>query len=57
MDLREADGITTLTWKLAFRDQAGRDHMTKFDGILESFDRTDALLRSLLGQEARPLLE
>jgi uncharacterized protein YndB with AHSA1/START domain len=57
MDLREADGITTLTWRLAFRDKPGRDHMTKFDGMLESFDRTDALLRSLLGQEARPVLE
>lgn len=51
MDLREADGVTTLTWKLAFSNKAGRDHMTKFDGVLESFDRTEDLLRSLLDQE------
>jgi uncharacterized protein YndB with AHSA1/START domain len=48
MDLYETHGVTTLTWRLAFSDKAGRDHMTKFDGILESFDRTEALLRSLL---------
>jgi len=52
MDLHETHGVTTLTWRLAFRDKAGRDHMTKFDGILESFDRTEALLRSLLGARA-----
>ena len=33
MDLDESNGVTTMTWKLAFRDQAGRDHMTKYDGI------------------------
>ena len=48
MELHEAHGVTTLTWRLAFGDKAGRDRMTKFDGILESFDRTEALLRSLL---------
>lgn len=52
MDLHEAHGVTTLTWRLAFRDKAGRDHMTKFDGIVESFDRTEALLRSLLDPKA-----
>jgi uncharacterized protein YndB with AHSA1/START domain len=51
-DLHEAHGVTTLTWRLAFRDKAGRDHMTKYDGILESFDRTEALLRSLLDPKA-----
>ena len=51
-ELHEADGVTELTMRLAFRDKAGRDHMTKFDGILESFDRTEALLRSLLGAKA-----
>ena len=50
MDLHEAHGVTTLTWRLAFSDKAGRDHMTKYDGILESFDRTEDLLRSLLDQ-------
>jgi uncharacterized protein YndB with AHSA1/START domain len=52
MELHEADGVTTLTWRLAFRDKAGRDHMAKFDGVLESFDRTEALLRSLLEAQA-----
>jgi hypothetical protein len=33
---------------LAFRDKAGRDHMTKFDGIEANFDNTEDLLRSLL---------
>lgn len=48
MDLREADGVTTLTWSLAFRDQAGRDHMTKFDGIEANLDNVEAHLWSLL---------
>jgi hypothetical protein len=32
----------------AFRDQAGRDHMTKYDGLVANFDNVDDLLRSLL---------
>ena len=48
MDLQEANGVTKLTWKLAFRDKAGRDHMTKFDGIEANFDNVEDLLRSLL---------
>ncbi len=48
MDLHETDGVTTLTNKLAFRDQAGRDHMTKSDGTEDSFDKMEDLLRSLL---------
>jgi uncharacterized protein YndB with AHSA1/START domain len=48
MDLRENDGVTTLTWRLAFRDQAGRDRMTRYDGIEASFDNVAAYLRSLL---------
>ena len=47
MDLREANGVTTLTWKLAFRDQAGRDHMTKFDGIEANFDNVETYRGSL----------
>jgi uncharacterized protein YndB with AHSA1/START domain len=50
VDLREADGVTTLTHRLAFRDQAGRDHMTKFDGIEANFDNVEDYLRSLLEQ-------
>jgi uncharacterized protein YndB with AHSA1/START domain len=48
MDLQETDGVTKLTWTLAFRDQAGRDHMTKFDGIEANFDNVAEYLRSLL---------
>jgi uncharacterized protein YndB with AHSA1/START domain len=48
MELHETDGVTTLTWTLAFRDQAGRDRMTKFDGIEANFDNVEDYLRSLL---------
>jgi uncharacterized protein YndB with AHSA1/START domain len=48
MDLHETDGITTLTYRLAFRDKAGRDHMTKFDGLEANFDHVEDHLRSLL---------
>lgn len=47
-DLRETDGVTTLTHRLAFRDRAGRDHMTTFDGFESSFDHVEDHLRSLL---------
>ena len=47
-DLHETDGRTKLTNKLAFRDKAGRDHMTKSDGAEDSFDKMEDLLRSLL---------
>ena len=50
MELHETDGVTTLTLRLAFRDQAGRDHMTKSDGQQDSFDEMEDFLRSLLGQ-------
>jgi hypothetical protein len=36
-----------VTYRLAFRDQAGRDHMTKYGGLLANFDHEEALLRSL----------
>jgi uncharacterized protein YndB with AHSA1/START domain len=48
MDLDETDGVTKLTYRLAFRDQSGRDHMTKFDGLEANFDNIEDLLRSLL---------
>ena len=51
MDLRETDGVTTLTYRLAFRDQAGRDHMTKFDGLEANLDNIEDLLRSLQESE------
>jgi uncharacterized protein YndB with AHSA1/START domain len=47
-DLREAHGVTTLTWTLAFRDKIGRDHMTKYDGIEANLDNVEDLLTSLL---------
>ena len=50
MDLHEADGVTTLTWTMAFHDKAGRDHMTMYDGIEANLDKMEDLLASLLGQ-------
>jgi uncharacterized protein YndB with AHSA1/START domain len=46
--LHETGGVTTLTMRLAFRDKAGRDHMTRFDGQQDSFDAMEDILRSLL---------
>jgi uncharacterized protein YndB with AHSA1/START domain len=46
--LHETDGVTTLTLRLAFRDKAGRDHMTRFDGKQDDFDQMEDILRSLL---------
>ena len=51
MDVREANGMTQLTWKLAFRDEAGRAHMTKFDGIEANLDNVEDYLRSLPDSE------
>jgi len=51
MELHETDGVTTLTMRLAFRDKAGRDHMTRFDGQQDSFDAMEDILRSLLDLE------
>jgi uncharacterized protein YndB with AHSA1/START domain len=48
MQLHETDGVTTLTMRLAFRDKAGRDRMTRFDGQQDSFDAMEDILRSLL---------
>ncbi len=53
MDLSENDGITTLTHRMAFRDLAGRAHMTKYDGIEASFDNMEDYLMSLLDAEER----
>jgi uncharacterized protein YndB with AHSA1/START domain len=46
--LHETDGVTKLTNTLAFRDKAGRDHMDKSDGVEDSYDKLEDLLRSLL---------
>lgn len=48
MDLQEANGVTKMTYSLTFRDRAGRDHMTKFDGHAANFNNEEDLLRSLL---------
>jgi uncharacterized protein YndB with AHSA1/START domain len=47
MELHETDGVTTFAWKLAFRDQAGRDRMTSFEGQEESLDEMEDILASL----------
>jgi uncharacterized protein YndB with AHSA1/START domain len=52
VDLHEADGVTTLTMTLAFRDPAGRAHMKKSGGQESSFDKMEDYLRSLLDQQA-----
>lgn len=52
VELREDDGVTTLTMLLAFRDEAGRAHMTKHDGQEDSFDKLEDYLGSLLGRDA-----
>ena len=49
VELRETDGVTTLTMTMAFRDQAGRAHMTgESRGQQSSFDHMEDYLRSLL---------
>jgi uncharacterized protein YndB with AHSA1/START domain len=47
MELHEVRGATRMTWKLAFRDKACRDHMTKYDGIEANLDNVEKLLASL----------
>jgi len=51
VELDETDGVTKLTMKLAFRDKAGRDHMTTSDGQEDSFNKLEDYLRSLIVQE------
>jgi len=53
IELRETDGVTTLTMTMAFRDKAGRAHMTKSDGQEDSFDKMEDYLRSLLEPEGK----
>jgi uncharacterized protein YndB with AHSA1/START domain len=55
MQLNETDGVTTLTMRIAFRDKAGRDHMTRFDGQQESFDAMEDILRLLADEKERQL--
>lgn len=48
VELHETGGVTTLTMSLRFHDQAGRDHMTRFDGQGSSFDKLEDYLTSLV---------
>ena len=49
VELRERDGVTTLTMTMVFRDQAGRAHMTgESGGQQSSFNHMEDYLRSLL---------
>ena len=57
--LDAADGVTTVTMRLAFRDKAGRDHMTRAmaepgaeNGTGASLDMMEDILRSLLDTTA-----
>jgi uncharacterized protein YndB with AHSA1/START domain len=52
VELSETDGVTTMTMTMAFRDAAGRAHMTKSDGQEDSFDKMEDYLRSLLEPKA-----
>ncbi|HTY71901.1 MAG TPA: SRPBCC domain-containing protein [Actinomycetes bacterium] len=51
IDLSETDGVTKLRHSLKFRDKAGRDHMTKTDGLEANYDNVAELLRSLVEAE------
>ena len=48
VELLEADGGTKVTIRLAFRDQAGREHMTTFDGYEDSLDKLAEYVLSLV---------
>ena len=53
VELQETEGITKLRITLAFRDQAGRDHMTKTDGQESSLDKLEDYLMSLVDRRPR----
>ena len=48
VELHETDGVTTLTTTMAFRDPAGRAHMSTNDGQEDSFNKLEDYLASLL---------
>jgi uncharacterized protein YndB with AHSA1/START domain len=50
MELHEAHGVTKLTIRSTYRDTASRDESMQggFDGVEDSFDQVEDLLRSLL---------
>jgi hypothetical protein len=51
VELQETDGVTKLTTMMAFRDEAGRAHMSTDDGQEDSFNKLEDYLRSLLDQD------
>jgi uncharacterized protein YndB with AHSA1/START domain len=55
VDLREADGITRMTIRTTYRDKASRDESIRggFNGVEDSFDQVEDLLRSLLDQREK----
>jgi uncharacterized protein YndB with AHSA1/START domain len=48
VELRVTDEVTKMTTTLAFRDKAGREHMTKTDGYEDSYAKMADYLRSLV---------
>jgi uncharacterized protein YndB with AHSA1/START domain len=50
VDLREAHGLTRMTTRMTFGNKADRDEDIKggFEGVQESFDSMEDLLRALL---------
>lgn len=49
IELHETQGVTTLTYRLAFSDQSGRDHLPNIaNGVAANFDNIEDLLRSRL---------
>lgn len=54
VELRETHGVTKVTMKMAFRDMAGRAHMTTTDGQEDSWDKMEDYLRSLQGLDTQP---
>jgi uncharacterized protein YndB with AHSA1/START domain len=52
VELHETDAVTKLTMRLTFRDKASRDEdiQSGFDGVQDSLDQTEDVLRSLLDQ-------
>jgi len=53
VELLETEGVTRLTLTLAFRDQAGRDHMTTTGGYESSLDKLEDYVRSLVDPTTR----
>ena len=54
VELEESGGVTKVIMNLAFRDQAGRAHMTRTDGQEDSWDKMEDYLRTLV-DPSRPI--